>query len=156
MLNVTNKDGIVNVQVSGLINEDIHLNKLSLNGAKGVVFDFANVDAINSIGVKMWIGYLGEIPQNVPTKYVNCPRVFVDQMNMVMGFKPKHIAVDSFFVPYYCDECSKVQPTLYNNGKEFDTSGKINHPQKVECPKCKVPMQMDVMEAKYFMFLKRK
>lgn len=156
MVNVTRVNDVINVEIEGLINEEIRLPKLDLKGAKKVVFDFDKVDAINSIGVKMWIGFLMDIPRGMPTAYKNCRRVVVDQMNMVAGFRPLYFDVESFYVPYMCDTCVTIVPALYQLEREYESMGKIRHPEKVMCPKCNVPTKMDVIEAKYFRFILRK
>ena len=44
---------------------------------------------------------------------------------------------------------------LYTKGKEFSESGELNFPASVKCDESGKDMEIDVIEAKYFKFLKK-
>lgn len=156
-MTITKEGTTLTLHITGIINGDQLLPKLDLKGIKTLVFDFDKVDAINSIGVKMWIGFLQELPHSVSIKYSHCRRVVVDQMNMISNFKPAHVTVVSFYVPYHCANCVTAIPFLYILGKNFEKgSSRVTHPTEVLCGACILPAQIDVIEAKYFHFLSRR
>jgi hypothetical protein len=112
---------------------------------------WGEVKSINSCGIREWIKWLAANPvQSI--LYFECPKIIVDQINMVQGFLPKHGKVRSFFVPYFEDDSGEEKDVLFSYGKEFDDSG-IHPPNEVLSSEGR-PMEMDVIEAKYFRFLK--
>jgi hypothetical protein len=81
----------------------------------------------------------------------NCPKIVVDQINMVLGFLPAGTKVESFFVPYYSEASGNEKMILFVNGREFK-DGKVSPPEGVN-DEGGAPMEMDVIEAKYFKFV---
>lgn len=141
------------IQIEGTIDEDTHFSHDALKGAKVLVFDFSEVRAINSCGIREWIKWIKPFDQSSIT-YRKCPKIIVDQINMIDGFLPPTALVESFYVPYYSDSTGEEKQVLFSQGKEFDEMG-------VKCPNNIVdsknqPMEIDVMESKYFKFLKKK
>lgn len=140
------------VKIHGVIDEEIKLANESLASAKSIVFDFAEVKGINSCGIREWIRWISPFP-NTSMIYKNCPKVIVDQINMVDGFLPTNASVESFYVPYYSDESEEEKHILFTYGKEFSEKG-MNYPAEVLDSKNK-PMEIDVIENKYFRFLQK-
>lgn len=140
------------VTVAGNIDEDVDFAPHSLDGAPQVQFFLGDVKSINSCGIREWIKWVNTAgPAKV--EYNDCPKVIVDQINMVQGFLPSAGRVLSFFVPYYSDDSGSEKSVLFKVGQEFDESGNIKAPEvKDEAGK---DMEMDVVEAKYFKFLKK-
>ena len=103
-LEVTKKeDGDSNIfSFKGDIDEDANFTEHSLKSLNKAVFDLEEVTAINSCGIREWINWLKTSPD---TKLVfrNCPKIIVDQFNMVAGFFPMNGEIESFYVPYYCE-----------------------------------------------------
>ncbi|MBK9294431.1 MAG: hypothetical protein IPM57_08290 [Oligoflexia bacterium] len=149
-------NGLISVELTGILNGDGQLPKLDLKGAKTIVFNFDKIEAINSIGVKQWIAYLQEIPRSITIKFSHCRRVCVDQMNMVTNFKPSYVTIESFYVPYVCSKCVNMISVLYERGKNFDKTSKVTHPNQVLCGTCVAPAAIDAIEAKYFHFLDKR
>src|ERR1051325_6334898 len=85
------------------INENMRVMKLDFTGIKHFWVNFDKVDAINSIGVKMWLEYSRLVPKSVSVGYFFCRKVVVDQMNMVAGFMPDKAQIGSFYVPFFCE-----------------------------------------------------
>lgn len=138
------------VDLSGVMDEDLTYGDLRLDNPTELVVDFAKVISINSCGIREWIRWLSNF-EKVKVTYKFCPKVIVDQINMVDGFLPKNGIVQSFYVPYYNDEAGTELQVLFNLGKEFDASG-VRPPESVKDASGK-PMEMDVIESKYFRFL---
>lgn len=145
--------GETTVTFSGHIDEDAQFASLDLSGASKVVVDLDGVTAINSCGIREWIKWIRTAPGNAAVVYKNCPKVIVDQINMVTGFLPDNGKVESFYVPYYSDASGDEKMILFKEGAEFK-GGDINPPSEVKDSSGEV-MEMDVIEAKYFKFLKK-
>lgn len=72
---------------------------------------------------------------------------------MVQGFLPTNGKVASFYVPFYSDESGEDKSVLFTQGKEYTDSGLGALPEVKDS--AGKPMEMDVVEAKYFKFLKK-
>jgi hypothetical protein len=139
------------VTLAGVIDEDADFNPHSLAGAPAVDFQLANVKSINSCGIREWIKWVGSAGA-VPVQYLECPKIIVDQINMVQGFLPATGKVLSFYVPFYNDDSGEEKSVLFTLGKEYADKGGIQPPEVKDSQG--QPMEMDVVEAKYFKFLK--
>lgn len=142
------------VTLAGHIDEDAQFTALDLSGASGkVVVDIEGVTAINSCGIREWVKWIRTAPNTTSVVFKKCPKVIVDQINMVTGFLPENGKVESFFVPYYSDESGNEKMVLFEEGKQFN-GGDVNPPAEVKDESGEA-MEMDVIEAKYFKFLKK-
>jgi hypothetical protein len=141
------------VKLSGHIDEDATFNGLELTSANQVVLELEGVTAINSCGIREWIKWIRTAPNGAKIVYKKCPKVIVDQINMVAGFLPDNGKVESFFVPYYSDESGNEKMILFQEGKEFKGT-EVFPPQQIK-DESGSEMEMDVIEAKYFKFLNK-
>lgn len=141
------------LQLSGVIDEDADFSSLSLKGVEDVYIDLDSVKSINSCGIREWIKWIGTAPSAKIT-YAKCPKVIVDQMNMVDGFLPANAKVESFYVPYYNEDSGSEKNVLFRYGVEFK-EGQVQAPSEIKDDGGQ-PMEMDVIEAKYFKFIKSK
>lgn len=140
------------ISLSGNIDEDAVLSELKPSATVSELqIDFGEVQAINSCGVREWIKWLSQVPATLKISYAHCPKVIVDQINLVSGFLPTKALVDSFYVPYFCESCNSQTQVLFSKGKEYGNP-KLAMPT-VNCASCKKPSEPDVIEAKYFRFL---
>lgn len=140
------------LEVAGNIDEDSSFQPADTGGAAEIVLDLDKVTAINSVGIREWIKWVKTMPAASKLAVRKCPKIIVDQINMVAGFLPAGTVVESFYVPYYSDASGEEKMVLFNNGTEF-TNGEVNAPAEVKDDSGEV-MEMDVIEAKYFKFLK--
>lgn len=140
------------VELAGVIDEDADFNPHSLAGAPAVDLRLGNIKSINSCGIREWIKWVGTAG-TVPVRYHECPKIIVDQINMVQGFLPSSGQVMSFYVPYYCDDSGAEKNILFTLGKEYTDQGLQTAPE-IKDDEGNV-MEMDVVEAKYFKFLKK-
>src|SRR5512135_2248555 len=99
--------GVLTVSFSGDVDEDAVFSNLSLDGAKQVVLDLEGISAINSCGIREWIKWVKAAPADTKFVYRKCPKIIVDQINMVAGFLPDGSSVESFFVPYFNENSGK-------------------------------------------------
>jgi hypothetical protein len=142
----------LDVVMAGTIDEDTDFAQYPLAGAPVINIDLASLKSINSCGIREWIKWMSTAPTATIT-FNQCPKVIVDQINMVDGFLPTNAKVQSFFVPYYNDESGSEKNVLFRYGNEF-TESELKAPAQVQ-DESGAPMEMDVIEAKYFKFLKK-
>jgi hypothetical protein len=149
----TKKNGEnLDVILAGSIDEDADFTQLNLAGAGQIEIGMAGLKSINSCGIREWIKWLSTAPAASIT-FKECPKVIVDQINMVDGFLPGNAKVHSFFVPYYNDEAGSEKNVLFRFGTEF-TENTVSPPEEVRDEDGNA-MEMDVIESKYFKFIKK-
>lgn len=144
--------------VSGYIGEGAELFDLNFAGVKKVQIDLSGVNYMNSVGVKNWITWTTRFPNDLQIELHNCPTLIVSQVNMVAGFLPNNGTVESLTAPFNCATDNREVGVVLTRGKEYQyasssQTSSINLPT-VNCPKCNKPMELDVVEAKFFNFLK--
>jgi hypothetical protein len=142
------------LKILGQIDEDAVFEGVGFDGAGEIEIDLEKVAAINSCGIREWVKWIRSAPSNSKFVFHQCPKIIVDQMNMVNGFLPQNAVVDSFFVPYYCDSTGSEKMVLFKNGAEFNGPS-LKPPEIVKDDETGEAMEMDVIEAKYFKFLQR-
>lgn len=140
------------VAVTGVIDEDADFNPHSLSGVSHVDLFLGQVKGINSCGIREWIKWMGTAGSAV-VQYHECPKLIVDQINMVQGFLPPQGRVMSFFVPYFNEDSGEEKNVLFQFGREYNENG-VNPPTDIK-DESGQPMEMDVVESKYFKFLKK-
>lgn len=148
-IKLNDNGGALQVKVVGIIDEDVDFAGFPLQGQQ-IEFDLKDLKSINSCGIREWIKWMGTA-SNAKISLHNCPKVIVDQINMVDGFLPSNGEVQSFFVPYYSEEAGSEKNILFTRGKEFN-EGAVNAPPSVKDEEGN-EMEMDVIESKYFKFL---
>jgi hypothetical protein len=150
---VTQPEGAATViKVIGNVDEDSTFHPVDVAAASKVILDLEGVTAINSVGIREWIKWVKTLPSTIQLGVRRCPKIIVDQINMVAGFLPSTAVVESFFVPYYSDATGSEKMVLFERGKEF-VNGEVHAPAEVKDPSGEI-MEMDVIETKYFKFLK--
>ena len=83
-LEVTNKGSNKTVILRGIIDEDADFSQIQkLTGP--LVFNFKELTAINSCGIRTWVNFLKEMAK-VKISFEECPPLVVRQMNMVPSF----------------------------------------------------------------------
>ena len=138
----------LNVELIGAIDEDADFEELIGLEQKTINFDFDKLTMINSCGIREWIKFLEKIPEKTHIVYNSCPKIIIEQINMVHGFFRKGASINSFYAPYYCEKCGK-------ENKVHLKSEQVNNRKapKTECPNCGEAMDFDAIEAQYFSFL---
>ncbi len=146
-LNKKLNDGVLHVQLIGNIDEDTDLSEILETKASEIIFDFDQVELINSCGIREWIKFLDNLSAE-SIQYENCPQIIIEQINMVHGFIRLGSKLNSFYAPYYCEDCDKERKThITSNDVKSKKAPKMN------CPDCGSEMEFDALEATYFNFL---
>lgn len=143
----------------GDIDEYAQFTDIELKASTRLVMDLAGVKLINSLGVRNWIRWIRSIKGQIFFKFQRCPRVLVEQMNILDGFMPLEATVDSFYIPYECEACGREENVLAVRGKDYvegtaDNKMGILIPEHRECPHCHNDMEWGVIPEKYFRFLR--
>ena len=137
---------------SGKLDNDRLLPSLETHSKNEVVIELEGLELINSVGIRGWINWTREFAP-ARLKLRNCPKIFVDQINLVAGFLPADAVVESFFVPYYCEEenlesfVKWVKGVHYGDGKvlkvpDIWTDGRHS-------------FELDIDPVRYLSFVKR-
>jgi hypothetical protein len=151
-VNIAKEGSKLKVSIGGTIDEDVDFTLYPLAGASEIELHLQEIKSINSCGIREWIKWIGGA-SGASVDYMECPKIIVDQVNMVQGFLPTKGRVSSFYVPFYNEDSGSEKNVLFKMGSEYDASGGLKIPQiKDESGN---PMEMDVVEAKYFKFLKK-
>lgn len=137
----------VYITLDGTIDEDANFDKIKSLALKKYIFDFNNVVMINSCGIREWIKYLKEI-ESATIVYQNCPQIIIEQVNMVHGFIRKGVTVESFYAPYFCEQCDTPKKILLKDSEIVNSKPPVKH-----CNTCKEELEFDAIEKQYFSFL---
>lgn len=135
------------VELIGVIDEDAVFDKIKNLQMNNYVFDFNKINMINSCGIREWIKYLQDLDGAV-IRYVNCPQIIIEQVNMVHGFIRKGIVVETFFAPYFCETCDTEKKILLKNSEVENSKAPVK-----QCNTCKNNLEFDAIEKQYFSFL---
>ncbi len=142
------------VALIGIINEDADLlfQRIQSDIANDpvVVIDFAQVQGINSLGVRSWVTFLRNIEEKKEVIFVHCTPDIIMQINMVPSFLVKS-TIESFFVKYVCDTCNKEEKKLI---LKKDLAPK-SIPELPKCAESDCGLQTEELEEEYFVFLTR-
>src|SRR5262244_1309282 len=148
---VHQKDEVTYVKLGGVIDEDNELVELTDRIASGTtVIDLADIERINSCGVRDWVNWLTRIERNgARVVLVECSPAIVAQINLVNNFTGNGV-VKSFYVPYFCPECDEEKVLLV---EASDMGPPPHEPPTCRCDECDLVMDFDDMPDSYFAFL---
>jgi anti-anti-sigma regulatory factor len=150
---VHQRDDVSYVKLGGVIDEDNELADLTDRIPAGtVVIDLAEIERINSCGVRDWVNWLNRVEKAGSASrvvLVECSPAIVSQINLVNNFTGTGV-VKSFYAPYYCPNCDREKVLLI----EASEMGPPPHRAPTcRCDECDGVMDFDDMEDSYFAFL---
>lgn len=138
------------VHIEGSVDENFsQFSQAILDGGK-LEFSLEKLKSINSTGIREWIKLMQRLTKSEIT-FTHCPKIFIDQLNMVSGFIPKNSKIISFYVPYYNEDLDQEVRVLFTAGKEFNGS-KVTVNETYKNDKGQ-EFELDIIKAKYFKFL---
>lgn len=146
------KDSLV-LRLTGDIDENAVFQDIELGASKAVTIDLGGIEMINSGGSREWIKWTHSISRTIPVKFLNCSPVFMDYVNMIEGFIPAHGSIETFHLPYYCENCDLITNKTYESNKIKTVAKDVA--LSLECPKCKKAAKVDVVFPSFFKFLGR-
>ncbi len=138
------------IDIIGSIDENFNQFTKEIPKTGAVEFSLQALKSINSTGIREWIKLMQSIP-GAKITFTNCPKIFIDQVNMVSGFIPATSQVTSFYVPYYNEDLDKEALVLYKLGENFTANSvRVQDHHKDEAGNM---FELDVVKAKYFKFI---
>ncbi|MCB9557832.1 MAG: hypothetical protein H6707_17100 [Deltaproteobacteria bacterium] len=143
-------DGGLRVIIRGVIDEYADLRPLLSEIDAPPILELGEVRRINSLGVKIWVGFIEQLSQRYPTKLARCSPAIVAQLNSVYNFRGT-ATIESVLAPFYCERCDVEQ--LEN----ILTNVKIERPKELlagqrSCNRCGGIIEFDDLPDRYFMF----
>jgi anti-anti-sigma regulatory factor len=150
---VINGDNWAYVRIQGVIDQDNRLEALAREIRSPVlVVDLADVERINSRGVRDWVNWIAGLDKaGIKSYLVQCSTAVVGQLNLVGNFAGQ-ADVCSVSAPYYCEACEFEHAEVLHLA-ELATDGKTQAPTRI-CPQCKKAMSFDDIEDSFFAFVK--
>jgi len=149
---IEQKENIDFLKLSGVIDEDNELLDLPDQiSADTVVIHLADVERINSCGVRDWVNWISKLEdEGVGVVLVECSPAIVAQMNLANSFAGTGL-VKSFYAPYFCPSCD-VEKVLLVGMEEMKAMETPKAPT-CRCDECDGLMVFDDMEDSYFAFV---
>lgn len=149
---ITQRDEVTYVKLTGVIDEDNELAALGDRLGKGTtVIDLAEIERINSCGVRDWVNWLNKAEKRgADVVMVECSPAIVAQINLVNNFVGSG-AVKSFYAPYFCPSCD-LEKVLLVEMDEMVGQDHLKAPV-CRCDECDGVMDFDDMEESYFAFV---
>ena len=145
-------DKIFYIRLSGTIDEDNDLDEITQHlCGKTAVINTADLDRINSCGVREWMLWLAQLEKNgITLFFIECSPSIIAQVNLVDNFLASGTIIN-FFSPYYCLNCNIDKMLLIDIG-EAKESKSFKVPTS-NCDQCGHAMEFDDLEGSYFGFL---
>ena len=139
------------ILLSGTIDETFFEITNSIPSSGEVNVNLKNLQSINSTGIREWIKLMQKM-KAAKIHLFECPKAFIDQANMVKGFIPTNAKVMSFYVPYFNEKTETEKNVLFVLNEHY-SAGQL-HPLKKVVDDAGEEMEIDIVEAKYFKFIK--
>lgn len=136
--------------LSGRLDETFEIVKSSIPSSSELNINLKDLISINSSGVRQWILLMRQLKQ-AKILLFECPKIFVDQANMVKDFIPENAKIMSFYVPFY-NEKNETEKSILFKLNEHYTAKEVLPLQKV-VDDSGDEMEIDVIESKYFKFI---
>ncbi len=149
---IQQRGDVTYLKLAGVIDEDNELfDLLDQLGAGTVVINLADIERINSCGVRDWVNWLAKLEKKgAKVVFVECSPAIVAQINLVNNFTGNEV-VKSFYAPYFCPSCDLEKVLLI----EMDEMKAMDSPKApvCRCDECDGVMDFDDMEESYFAFV---
>lgn len=149
-ITLENQNQVHIVHIEGAVDENFSQHIQGIPSAGQIEFVLEKLKSINSTGIREWIKLMQKLG-SAQVGFAKCPKIFIDQLNMVSGFIPAKSIIKSFYVPYFNEDQEKEIRVLYSNGIDYSGSqvkiqDTYKDPQGLE-------YEIDVVKSKYFKFL---
>lgn len=146
-INRIEKDDTCIFQLKGSIDEDFDGQILITEKHNKIFIDFNEMTKINSCGIREFIDVI-KVCKDKKIYYVNCPKILIDQINIVKGFITDHSQVLSFYAPYYSEDTDEEHTILFKVSEisDYSKAPEVNDSKGN-------PLIFDGFEQKYFKFL---
>ncbi len=135
-----------------------NLNEFSsipkFEGPGELIINMAQLKMMNSYGIKIWCQWIND-HKNLPNIILEeCPYIFMKNISAIRNFITPNVTINSFFVPYICEDTDEAENILYRPGIEYQLDGTFKIVEvKNSAGK---NMELDVDSKAYFSFLNKK
>ncbi|MCA9668402.1 MAG: hypothetical protein KC503_22580 [Myxococcales bacterium] len=155
-IEINDVDGVSSVKLAGVIDEDNDLSSIPDRiKHQTVLIHAADVERINSCGVRDWVTWLGELDKKgCSLFFIECSPAIMTQVNLVNNFLGTGQIV-SFYAPYFreCSEPSCQSDKMLLINVEDAVKDKPFRAPTCRCDRCDHTMEFDDIESSYFAFL---
>jgi hypothetical protein len=115
---------------------------------KKVVFNFRDVNRVNSSGIRDWILFLRDFEPGRELVFDECSPTVVMQMNMIPGFHDV-ATVRSVYAPFACTSCRTAKLEKFEGPKFPQSNARVPHGK---CDKCQGETKLADNAVEYFDF----
>ena len=123
-------------------------------GASTVVLDVSGLKFITSFGVRQWLRAMAGFPPHVRDVYLaGCPRIFVEQLNMILNFGG-NAQILTLLAPYRCPACGTETEHPIDAIAQGADIANGRFPER-QCTKCNGKLILDEIPEMYFACLQR-
>lgn len=139
------------LSISGRIDENFaeYASAIPLYG--DVNIHLKDLISVNSTGLREWILLMRKMSAAKICLF-ECPKLFIDQVNMVKGVLPSNAKIMSLYVPYFNEKNGTEKNVLFVAGEHFQNNQLM--PFKKVTDDKGDEMELDVTESKYFKFIR--
>lgn len=146
----------VYLALSGVIDEICSLPAFDQIPGR-LYIDLEKLTMINSIGCRNWVQWFRDkVRAKGGVSLIKCSPAIIHQVNILSGFLPPGVSVDSFYVPYFCDGCGYEEQMLLTRGIDFNDNQVLAEVGERACPACSALMAPDIIKKRYFQFITKK
>ena len=150
LLKIQQNAGKTQIDIIGSIDENFNQFTKDVPKSGEIEFSLQALKSINSTGIREWIKLMQSIT-GAQISFSNCPKIFIDQVNMVSGFVPASSQFISFYVPYFNEDLDKEALVLYKLGENF-TTNTVQVQDHYKDAQGHL-FELDVVKSKYFKFI---
>jgi hypothetical protein len=146
------KNGVYHL--SGKLDEHAEFESL-VSAPDPLKLNLGKIQSINSIGVRKFLAFtIARVPKKF--EIYECSPDFIANINVIpqmLGTPSDASQIKSFYVPFSCESCKRIESTLFDTDKlTYDSKGDIDVGGR-RCVKCGNMMDLDVEKNEFFTFL---
>jgi hypothetical protein len=144
------KGKVICLKLSGHLTEGSDLSRILLEKFNEIEIDLESITNVSSKGVRTWMLWVSGLTKARKYSLYNCPKIFVNMVNLVPAMLPAWMDVKSIGVPYFCTQCA------HSFSKILQLKGSATNFKVAEtcpCEKCGGLAELDAVPEKYFKFL---
>ena len=150
----------IQIKFTHHLDESVQFPVLKVRFSQQIIFDCHNLKTVSSYGLQKWITWMRSFDPRIQFVFSGCHSRIVDAFNSVAGFAPQETVVESFYLPFLCHHCGHEEEILLKRGKDYietlEEKARFLAPDMMNCPKCREPMEVAILEKKYLQFLHAK
>ncbi len=144
------------IRIKGELSASTSFPNMNLKANDDIILSLEDVVGINSAGVQKWIKWITELQNTNPEtsfQFKSFPANFARLAHQIKGFLPEKSIIESFVVPYFCQNCDCNFNVEYLKGSNWNSSWTnlelIKNISHATCPDCKTSGEIDAMPEIY-------